>query len=245
MAMKKNLWKSHKSIPIFVLLQDEFHWNRNATTFMFGRIYVVKPKCRHQATIVWLHDLGDIGSSWTQLLENLQLLNVKWICPTAPTRPVTLFGGLPSTACKQIFSLHILFFLCRDLSEDNLSDLDGLDASSSYIANLLAAEPPDVKLGVGGFGMGAATALYSATCQALGRYANGSRYPIKLSAVIADEVVAFKQGQKSAETLASVGFQSLIFKGYQGLGHYTIPQETTEMCNWLKETLVLNVAMAT
>lgn len=28
----------------------------------YGRTYVVRPKGRHQATIVWLHGLGDNGS---------------------------------------------------------------------------------------------------------------------------------------------------------------------------------------
>lgn len=32
--------------------------------------------------------------------------------------------------------------------------------------------------------MGAATALYSATCHTLGKYGNGNLYPINLSAVI-------------------------------------------------------------
>lgn len=32
--------------------------------------------------------------------------------------------------------------------------------------------------------MGAATALYSATCYALGKYENGNRYPSDLSAVV-------------------------------------------------------------
>lgn len=41
-----------------------------------------------------------------------------------------------------------------------------------------------VKLGVGGFSMGAATALYSATCHILGQYGNGNLYPVNLSAVV-------------------------------------------------------------
>lgn len=31
-------------------------------TFDFGRTYVVRPKGKHQATIVWLHGLGDNGN---------------------------------------------------------------------------------------------------------------------------------------------------------------------------------------
>ncbi|THU65856.1 hypothetical protein C4D60_Mb05t08050 [Musa balbisiana] len=35
----------------------------------FGRSYVVRPKGRHQATIVWLHGLGDNGARY--VFENL------------------------------------------------------------------------------------------------------------------------------------------------------------------------------
>lgn len=41
-----------------------------------------------------------------------------------------------------------------------------------------------VKLGIGGFSMGAATGLYSASCYAYGRYGNNNLYPVNLSAVI-------------------------------------------------------------
>ena len=41
-----------------------------------------------------------------------------------------------------------------------------------------------VKLGIGGFSMGAATALYSATCFAQGKYTNGNPYPLNLRAVV-------------------------------------------------------------
>ncbi|KAF9685260.1 hypothetical protein SADUNF_Sadunf03G0036200 [Salix dunnii] len=142
--------------------------------FEFGRTYVVRPQGKHQATIVWLHGLGDNGSSCSQLLENLPLPNIKWICPTAPTRPVALLGGFPCTA----------WFDVGEISEESPDDWEGLDASAAHIANLLSTEPTDVKVAIGGFSMGAATALYSATCAAFGRYGNGNAYPINLRAVV-------------------------------------------------------------
>ncbi|XP_041007922.1 acyl-protein thioesterase 1-like isoform X3 [Juglans microcarpa x Juglans regia] len=200
----------------------------------FGRTYVVRPKGKHQATVVWLHGLGDNGSSWSQLLETLPLPNIKWICPTAPTQPITVFGGLPSTAFK---------------------------------------------LGVGGFSMGAATALYSATCFTQGKYGNGNPYRAKLNAVVGlsgwlpcsktlanklegvneaarravslpillchgkgDDVVPYKFGEKSSESLSSCGFQDVTFKSYNGLGHYTIPVEMDEVCAWLTSKLALEGA---
>ncbi|OIV97744.1 hypothetical protein TanjilG_12501 [Lupinus angustifolius] len=234
--------------------------------FEFGRTHVVRPKGEHQATIVWLHGLGDNGSSWSQILETLPLPNIKWICPTAPTRPVAIFGGFPSTA----------WFDVSEISEDAADDLEGLDASAAHVANLLSTEPRNVKLGIGGFSMGAATALHSATCHALGHYGNGNVYPINLSAVVAlsgwlpcsrtlnnriegsrdfirrassfplflchgrgDDVVAYEYGEKSARTLSSAGFRNLSFRSYNGLGHYTIPEETDEVCTWLTSNLGL------
>lgn len=41
-----------------------------------------------------------------------------------------------------------------------------------------------VKLAVGGFSMGAATSLYSATLFALGKYDNGNPYPANISAAV-------------------------------------------------------------
>ncbi|XP_057957910.1 uncharacterized protein LOC131150879 [Malania oleifera] len=232
----------------------------------FGRTYVVRPKGNHQVTIVWLHGLGDKGSSWSQLLETLPLPNIKWICPTAPTRPVALFGGFPCTA----------WFDVGDISEDGPDDLEGLDASAAHVANLLSTEPPNIKLGVGGFSMGAAAALFSATCYVLGRYGNENPYQLNLSAVVGlsgwlpysrtlrnrleesqeavgraaslpillchglgDDVVAYKHGEESAKTLSSAGFQNLNFRIYNGLGHHTTPDEINDTCNWLVARLGL------
>ncbi|KAM7490262.1 hypothetical protein LguiA_033183 [Lonicera macranthoides] len=241
--------------------------SRNTSrAFEFGRTYVVRPKGTHQATIVWLHGLGDKGSSWSQILETLPLPNIKWICPTAPTRPVAIFGGFPCTA----------WFDARDISEDTPDDLEGLDAAAAHVANLLSTEPADIKLGVGGFSMGAATAMYSATCHVLGQYGNGNPYPVNLTTIVGlsgwlpcsrtlrnrmegsqeaarraaslpillchglgDDVVPYKHGERSAQALSSAGFRNLTFRSYNGLGHYTIPEETDEVCSWLISRLAL------
>ncbi|XP_044495991.1 acyl-protein thioesterase 2 [Mangifera indica] len=240
-------------------------------TFEFGRTYVVRPKGKHQATIVWLHGLGDNGSSWSQLLEGLPLPNIKWICPTAPTCPVAILGGFACTA----------WFDAGELSENSPDDWEGLDASAAHIANLLSTEPADVKVGIGGFSMGAAMALYSATCYALGRYGNGIPYNVNLRAVVGlsgwlpgsrnlrnkiegsheaarraaclpimlshgtcDDVVPFQYGEKSVNSLSIAGFRQLTFRSFEGLGHYTVPKEMDEVCNWLAVRLGLEGSRA-
>ncbi|XP_040873164.1 acyl-protein thioesterase 1 isoform X3 [Glycine max] len=163
-----------------------------------------------------------------------------------------------------------------ELSEDGPVDWESLDASASHIANLLSTEPADVKVGIGGFSMGAAVAQYSATCFAMGRYGNGIPYPVNLRAVvglsgwlpgsrslrnkievshearrraallpvllshgISDDVVLYKYGEKSAQSLSSAGFRYITFKSYDGLGHYTVPREMDEVSNWLSSRLGL------
>ncbi|CAO2161273.1 unnamed protein product, partial [Urochloa humidicola] len=237
--------------------------------FEYGRTHVVRPKGTHKATIVWLHGLGDNGASWSQLLETLPLPNIKWICPTAPTRPVSVFGGFPSTA----------WFDVADLSEDAPDDVEGMDASAAHVANLLSTEPADIKLGVGGFSMGAATALYSATCFAHGKYGNGNQYPVNLSLAVglsgwlpcartlknriesspeaaqkassipillchgkADDVVLYIHGERSADALKANGFSNVLFKSYNSLGHYTVPEEMDEVCKWFRANLELGTS---
>ncbi|KAL8136136.1 hypothetical protein AgCh_010658 [Apium graveolens] len=239
---------------------------RNAKrAFEFGKTHVVEPKGRHQASIVWLHGLGDEGSSWAELLETIPLPNIKWICPTAPSHPITSFGGFPSTAWCDV----------SDPSEDANEDLEGLDATATYVASLLSAEPPGIKLGVGGFSMGAASALYSATCFVHGKFGNGKPYPPNLSVVVGlsgwlpcskslsnkvegdeaaqratslpillchgrgDDVVRFTFGEKSSQKLSSCGFQNCTFKPYTALGHYTLPEELNDVVAWLSSKLSL------
>lgn len=42
--------------------------------FEFGRTYVVRPKGRHQATVVWLHGLGDNGSRYNSISLLISLI---------------------------------------------------------------------------------------------------------------------------------------------------------------------------
>nr|XP_043624503.1 acyl-protein thioesterase 2-like [Erigeron canadensis] len=71
------------------------------------------------------------------------------------------------------------------MSGDASQDVEGMDASAGHVLSLLSAESPNIKVGVGGFSMGAATAIYSACCFARGKFGNGTGYPVHLDFVVA------------------------------------------------------------
>ncbi|GJN37327.1 hypothetical protein PR202_gb26265 [Eleusine coracana subsp. coracana] len=254
--------------------------------FEYGRTHVVRPKGAHKATIVWLHGLGDNGARYNCLTFPLptshfiysSVLTTVENAGTEISVPLVSAIGNPSPS---------KWFDVAELSEDAPDDIEGLDASAAHVANLLSTEPADsmlpelfsflciaFKLGVGGFSMGAATALYSATCFAHGKYGNGNPYPVNLSLAVglsgwlpcartlknkieaspeaaqkassiplllchgkADDVVLYKHGERSADALKSNGFSSVLFKSYNRLGHYTVPEEMDEVCKWLTSNL--------
>ncbi|XP_026451195.1 acyl-protein thioesterase 2-like [Papaver somniferum] len=255
---------------ISIMGKPEFVRNKNSYSILtasleFGRTYVVRPKGKHQATVVWLHEVSENGFSWYQLLEALPIRNIKWICPTAPI--LQRFGGSSTT----------VWFDTPKYSEDALSNMESLDASAAYAAKLLSTEPSHIKLGLGGFGMGSALALYSAACAVEGRLANGRPYPANVSAVVGlsgwlpmarfltdkiigskeavaraaslplllchgkvDGTVFYKDGANCSKVLSSPLFQKLTSRSYDRLGHATIHEEMNEVCSWLTTNLALD-----
>ncbi|KAI3831966.1 hypothetical protein MKW92_006788 [Papaver armeniacum] len=227
-----------------------------AASLEFGRTYVVRPKGKHQATVVWLHERGETGYNWYQILEALPIPNIKWICPTAPARRIGPIDGYHYTA----------WFNTPDCSEDALIDMESLDASTTHVAKLLSTEPSDIKLGVGGFGMVSAIALFSAACAVEGKLTNGKPYPGNLSAVVGlsgwfpmarflmdkivgsqeavaraaslplllchgkdDRHVHYECGANASEVLRSPPFHKLTSRTYDSLGHDTSPEEMNEV----------------
>ncbi|KAL8242970.1 hypothetical protein R6Q59_013272 [Mikania micrantha] len=126
------------------------------SAFKFGSTYVVEPKGKHQATIVWLHGLGDDGSSQFDAISRFDALQIKWTCPTSPVKQLTIFGGSSTIACLL------------------------LDDSQTLLCSSIIITITIIKLGVGGFSMGAATAIYSAICFSCGNFGNGTGCPIHI-----------------------------------------------------------------
>ncbi|XP_033129211.1 acyl-protein thioesterase 2-like isoform X2 [Brassica rapa] len=135
----------------------------------YGVTRLVRPRGTHKATIVWLHDIGENGDDSARFVRELNLPNIKWICPTAPRRPVSRLGGAVTTAWCDV----------TQVSENMEDDLASINTTCVLVTNLLAGEPAHVMKGVGGIGLGAAQGLYFAS-----GYVAGGMGDMALNAVV-------------------------------------------------------------
>ncbi|XP_023632660.1 acyl-protein thioesterase 2 isoform X2 [Capsella rubella] len=226
----------------------------SSTGIACGDTKIVSPKGIHKATIVWLHDIGEKGRDSAIFVRQLNLPTVKWICPTAPRRPVTSLGGTQTTAWSDV----------TGVSENMEDDMVSLNSIAAFVVNLLQDEPNNVMIGLGGIGLGASVALYLATC-----YITGWQQTIRLRAIVgingwlpawrnlrqnmsfnygtpslapsvpillthgtSDAIVPLSVGNRCRDTLHRAGFP-VTFTPYEGNHHATVPQVINVVRMWL------------
>ena len=121
-----------------------------------------------RASVIWLHGLGADGYDFAPVVDRLNLAQVRFILPHAPSMAVTRNNGYVMPAWYDLYA-H---------SESQEEDLAGITRSEDYINSLIENE---IKRGIAsdkivlaGFSQGGAIALHSAT-----------RYPKKLAGVLA------------------------------------------------------------
>lgn len=123
---------------------------------------------KHSATVVLMHGLGDTASGWETTAEMLadQMPHVKFILPTAPTRPITLNMGMSMPGWYDIKTLGS-GDANADASNDKLHDpCDGIDSSRETVHSILEAENAEAgvpwdRMILAGFSQGGALALYT------------------------------------------------------------------------------------
>eukprot|EP00238_Polyblepharides_amylifera_P010622 CAMPEP_0196579934 /NCGR_PEP_ID=MMETSP1081-20130531/25815_1 /TAXON_ID=36882 /ORGANISM="Pyramimonas amylifera, Strain CCMP720" /LENGTH=255 /DNA_ID=CAMNT_0041899659 /DNA_START=358 /DNA_END=1125 /DNA_ORIENTATION=+ len=195
--------------------------------------------------MIFLHGLGDTGHGWAQGISGMGLKGLKVVCPTAPTQPVTLNGGLPMPA----------WFDLPPMGPQLLSQIDwkGVEASIKYTHALIDEE---VKSGVkpeniilGGFSQGGSIAIRAAL-----QYPKTLAGAVVLSSFVGptddlqvsklppanikmkmfwghgetDPMVPMMFGQMGAQALKQLGV-ALEWKSYSGLGHSSSPEEMRDV----------------
>ena len=128
----------------------------------------IEPQKDAIGTVIWLHGLGASGNDFSPVAPHMQLLDVRFVFPHAPIRPVTINAGFEMRAWYDITTLEETPF--RETLEDVVE-------SERLIIELIEREIergiPSENIVVMGFSQGAAMALHV-----------GHRYKEKLLGVI-------------------------------------------------------------
>jgi len=216
----------------------------------FGDLYGSPIPEGHDATIIWLHGLGDTGRGWASVAAELQeiegIKTARFLFPTAPTQPVTVNMGISMPSWFDINSLDPRLFQMDPM---------GLADSAKYIRGLVQ-EQVDAGIALNrivlvGFSQGGAVAL--AACaeglEEIGGVLMLSSFvgsslpsgscrlpPVKFFHGEADTLVPLWWAQQGFEALKAHGAQA-TFRSYTGLQHSSCREEMRDIADTLAATL--------
>lgn len=211
----------------------------------------IEPPGPVQASVIWMHGLGADGHDFEPIVPHLgvQDLGIRFVFPHAPTRPVTVNGGMAMRAWYDIRALQI----------DRQEDEEGVRDSETAIRDLVAAEIArglaPARIVLAGFSQGGAMALHA-----------GLRYPETLAGILAlscylplaqsvsaerhscnqDTPVFLAHGSEDPVVpmaLGHVGYQQLKALGYPviwhdyRMGHEVNLEEIRGIGSWLIDLL--------
>ena len=203
------------------------------------------------ASVIWMHGLGADGHDFEPIVPELGLpgtLQVRFIFPNAPVRPVTLNMGMAMRAWYDIIEIG-----------GGREDGEGLRASQAAIEQLIAAEVargiPASRIVLAGFSQGGAVAFQTglrhpqrlAGIMALSTYlplagtvedersAANRDLPVFMAHGSVDPVISISRAQQSRKMLEALGYP-LEWHEYP-MPHSVCPQEITDISDWLVRTL--------
>jgi len=198
--------------------------------------------------VIWLHGLGASGHDFVPIVDQLELpagLRARFIFPHAPTRAVTLNGGMLMPAWYDLYSLE----------RDGPEDAEGLGQSKADLCALIdqlaqsGISPQRIILA--GFSQGGALGLYTAlSCGyrlagvlALSSYLPLRRelpeyalkadrsLPILLAHGSHDELIPVQAAQIAREHLEQQGF-AVTVQTY-ACDHTVCQEEISDIREWL------------
>lgn len=204
------------------------------------------------AAVIWLHGLGADGSDFVPIVAELKLpatLNIRFIFPHAPVRPITINQGYRMRGWYDITSLDIA----------NRDDEEGILESSDILARLCDEQNEQgvsaERIIVAGFSQGGAIALHAGLryarplggIMALSTYlpmsqrlhleASAANHdtPVFMAHGLNDDVVAVEFGQQTRTLLQQQGYR-LQWRDY-AMGHSVCMEEINDIGGWLGSVL--------
>ena len=212
----------------------------------------VESAAEPDGSVIWLHGLGADGHDFEAIVPELGLegrLNLRFVFPHAPVRPVTINGGMSMRAWYDILTLD----------RGGPQDEAGIRASGELLLQLLEREHergiPYDKIVLAGFSQGGAIALHTALrfeprlagLMALSTYlplqstfdaevansatAQSRDLPIFMAHGTFDPMLPLALGQHTHDVLTAAGYKSQ-WHDYP-MAHAVCAEEIAHISDWL------------
>lgn len=199
-------------------------------------------------SVIWLHGLGADGHDFVPIIPELNLpesTSVRFIFPHAPSRPVTINGGMVMPAWYDIRGMDIA----------DKEDREGIEASRNQLLELVDMETergiPAENIILAGFSQGGAVVLYTALrsgtryggIMALSTYLPfadragmenvgvNSDTPLFMGHGTLDPVVPVQLGEATMKILADLGYRP-AWNTYT-MPHSVSADEISDISRWL------------
>lgn len=208
---------------------------------------IVESAGEPDGSIIWLHGLGADGHDFEPIVPELRLaehLNLRFVFPHAPIRPVTINGGVSMRAWFDIVSLD----------RSGPMDEAGIRSSSQRLVEIIEREHgcgvPYDKIVLAGFSQGGAIAAHTAIrfgfslagMMALSTYLplpasaepdlpQSHDLPIFMAHGAFDPVLPMALGKAARDSLSDSGF-TVEWREYP-MAHAVCPQEILDIREWL------------
>ncbi len=208
----------------------------------------INPPGTASAVIIWLHGLGADGHDFEPLIPELHIVRehgVRVVLPHAPSRPVTINGGMVMPAWYDITGLD---FRSRE-------DAAGIEQSRRQLEQLidheLATGIPPRQVFLAGFSQGGAVVLHTGlrhaqrlgglivlsaylplpASLAAGASAANADVPVFMAHGVADPVVPYALGAASRALLEQAGYPVDWFS--YPMQHAVCMEEIADLRAWL------------
>lgn len=204
----------------------------------------------HSASCIFMHGLGDTANGFAGVCHSLaiEMPHIRFVCPTAPTSPVTMNRGMHMPSWYDIVGL-----------ENRAAEAcDGIGESAQIVTGLLEREVRVVghhRCILAGFSQGGAMALYvglQVSQRLAGILAMSAYLPTPASVRVtaealetpvlqchgeADAMVKMSAARATEEFLVSHGVHKRIFHSYADLAHSVSDEEIQDVRDWLADVL--------
>lgn len=212
----------------------------------------IEPAGPAKTAVIWMHGLGADGHDFEPIVPELRLpsrLAVRFVFPHAPTRPVTINGGMIMRAWYDVLSIDL----------PQREDEYGVYNSEQLIQQLIGRENargvPSERIVLAGFSQGGAMALHTglryrerlAGILALScyiplasrleqeRHSANDKMPIFIAHGVHDGVIPLVYGRAAYEQTHGLGYRSEWHE--YNMGHEVCWQEIQDIGHWLTRVL--------